>query len=326
LDATSTTIFRDQLTARRDRLAQAPDPALRSEVARLLREVDAALDRMERGTYGLCEVCHDPIEVDRLLSDPLVSVCLDHLSSGEQRALERDLELASRIQQGLLPRPELRIPGWDLAYFYAPRQIVSGDYCDLITTGRGDFYFMVGDISGKGVAASMLMAHLQAVLRTLVSLELPIGEMMERASRLFCESTLPTHYATLVCGKALTTGEVEIGNAGHPPPLLFHRGEVSQIPATGLPIGVFSNERFTTTARRLGHEDTILLYSDGVSEARDRADEEYGTDRLAAVLMRYSTEAPREIIDRCRRSVEDFRAGTPLADDVTLMAVRRTSQ
>src|SRR5438876_894777 len=83
---------------------------------------------------------------------------------------------------------------------------------------------LLGDVSGKGVAASMLMAHLQAMFRTLVSTKLPLDQIPERASRVFCESTLPTHYATLVCGKASPNGELEISNAGHLPPLLVHQG------------------------------------------------------------------------------------------------------
>src|SRR5207249_11064553 len=129
------------------------------------------------------------------------------------------LELASRIQRELLPKPDLHVDGWQVAYHYQPAGPVSGDYCDLIRAESGDMYFLVGDVAGKGVAAAMLMSHLSALLRTLISLGLPLDQLMERASRVFCESTLPMHYATLVCGRATRSGAMELCDAGHPPPL-----------------------------------------------------------------------------------------------------------
>jgi sigma-B regulation protein RsbU (phosphoserine phosphatase) len=108
----------------------------------------------------------------------------------------------------------------------------------LIKGEDQSLHFALGDVSGKGVAASMLMAHLNAMFRTLISINLPLEQMMERASRVFCESTLPTQYATLVCGRATNDGDVEVCNAGHLPPLVIQRGEVTSIAATGLPVGV----------------------------------------------------------------------------------------
>jgi len=122
---------------------------------------------------------------------------------------------------------------------------VSGDYCDFIDGDNQSLHFVLGDVSGKGVAASMLMAHLHAMFRTLISINLPLGQMVEQASRVFCESTLPTQYATLVYGRAGTDGFVEICNAGHLPPLLIQAGKISHIEATGLPVGVFCSESFS---------------------------------------------------------------------------------
>ena len=225
MEATALPIFRDQLLERRQKLETAavtlgqPD-----EVTRLLQEVDAALGRMNAGTYGLCATCHDPIEPDRLLANPLTEFCLDHLTPVEQRALQQDLDLASRIQRELLPKPDVQLDGWDMAYHYQPAGPVSGDYCDLIPGNAGEMYFLIGDVAGKGVAAAMLMSHLSALLRTLITVGLPLSQLVERASRVFCESTLPGHYATLVCARASSSGEIEICNAGHPPPLLIRSG------------------------------------------------------------------------------------------------------
>jgi phosphoserine phosphatase RsbU/P len=208
----------NQLEQRKRRLEEAIAVAPQNAgFASLLREVDSALDRMAKGNYGLCEECHDTVEQDRLLTDPLVRYCLDHLTDSQRNALQRDLDLASEVQRKLLPQPGLRADVWDTSYHYAPVGPVSGDYCDLIPSD-GQLFFAVGDVSGKGVAASMLMTQLHALFRSLTCMGLPLGQIVGRANRVFCESALAGQYATLVCGLAKTTGEIEIHNAGPCPP------------------------------------------------------------------------------------------------------------
>ena len=209
-----------QLEERKRRLEVAIASApLNSGLGGLLHEVDSALDRMAEGTYGLCLECHDTVEQDRLLADPLVRYCLDHLSQLERAALQRDLDLASQLQRNLLPQKGLRAGGWETSYHFAPLGAVSGDYCDLIPSD-GQLLFLLGDVSGKGVAASMLMAQLHALFRSLSQMSLPLGQIVTHVNRFFCESVLAGQYATLVCGLAKPTGEVEIHNAGHCPAIV----------------------------------------------------------------------------------------------------------
>jgi len=179
----------------------------------LLSEVDAALGRIDEGSYGICETCHESVEKERLLNDPLVRFCLDHLTRKEQLALQSDLELAARIQQGLLPPPELSAAGWHVRYHYEPAGPVSGDYCDVLESDGG-LLFLFGDVSGKGVAASMLMSHLHATFRSLARANLPLQRMVEAANRIFSESTLAGQFATLVVGRATEDGSVEFVSAG----------------------------------------------------------------------------------------------------------------
>ena len=130
------TIVRSQLLDRRQKLETALVKFSESGGLRqLLQEVDAALDRLGAGAYGLCEVCHDPVETERLIADPLARFCLDHLSPHEQRMLERDLEMAARIQAELLPQPDSAFGPWHVARHYEAAGPVSGDYCDLALTG-----------------------------------------------------------------------------------------------------------------------------------------------------------------------------------------------
>ena len=182
----------------------------------MLQEVDTALERLESGTYGLCEVCHDPVEAERLIANPLERFCLDHLNANQRRALEDDLNLASQIQRGLLPAHNLRFDGWHFDYRFEPAGLVSGDYIDIIQTGETDLYFALGDVSGKGVAASMLMAKLHAVFRSLIPLGLGVDQLTERASRLFGESMLPGQYATLICGRTVADARGAIAAATNP--------------------------------------------------------------------------------------------------------------
>ena len=339
MEATILPIFRDQLLDRRRKLETAAATTRgANDVTRLLHEVDAALRRMDVGTFGICETCGDPVETDRLLADPLTRFCIDHLTPVEQRALEEDLELASRIQRELLPKRDARpggpdglggvdVPGsigpWELAYHYQAAGPVSGDYCDLIHGGDGETYFLVGDVAGHGIAAAMLMSHLSAMLRTLVSVGLPLSQLMERASRVFCESTLPSHYATLVCGRASSSGEIEVCNAGHPPPLVIRRNEIARLHATGLPIGMFCSESFTSQTVRLEPGETLLLYTDGLLETQNSGGVEYGIERLCTLSASSAAMEPAAIVAACLSDLTAFRGTMASADDLTVMAVRR---
>jgi sigma-B regulation protein RsbU (phosphoserine phosphatase) len=107
---------------------------------------------MDMGAYGLCETCHEPVEPERLVADPLLRFCISHLSAEQQEALQQDIELAVRIQTSLLPSRHLRSGGWEACYHYEAAGPVGGDYCDLIAPASGGMLFMIGDVSGKGVA------------------------------------------------------------------------------------------------------------------------------------------------------------------------------
>lgn len=292
----------------------------------LLHDVDAALARVAAGTYGICETCGDSIEADRLVADPLVRFCIDHLTPVEARALEDDLDLAGRVQRTLLPPSLLVDHGWEMAYHYQPLGLVSGDYCDAVRVDGSDegLVLLLGDVSGKGVAASMLMAHLHASMRTLAGFDLPMARLVERANRVFCDSTMANHYATLVSARFSASGGLEICNAGHCPPILMRKGGVSRVEATGVPIGLFCAKDYGVEAFSLEPGDAIVLFTDGITETRNAADEEYGDQRLERVVRAAAGRAPQAIVNACVEDVTAFRGGARRLDDVTLMVVRRT--
>lgn len=316
--------FRSQLQERMRRVQSAieqlgPTP----ELMNLVNEVESALERMKNGTFGLCEVCREPIEDDRLLADPLLRFCLSHLTSSQQRALEEDLELARRIQSCFLPQRGIAFDDWEIDFYYQPASMVGGDYCDLIVSDQPPgVTFIVGDVSGKGVSASMLATHLHGLFNSLARFQLPIDQMMEHANRLFCESTMASHYATLVCGQTLANGELVLCSAGHFPALWIQPKDVKQIPANTVPLGLFCSLHMEPTRLQLQSGDSLLLYTDGVVEAMT-AGEEYGIERLADIARMNRDRSPRELLNACLADLRAFLRDTPVQDDVTLMLVRR---
>lgn len=309
--------LRGQLLARRRR-------ADRAASQDLLQEVDHALARLEAGSFGICEHCHETVEEERLLADPLVRVCLGCLSESQVRALERDLEAAAAVQAALLPKRRIETDGWQIAYHYRPRGPVSGDHCDVVLGSAGSpTLFLLGDVSGKGVAASLLMAHLQAVFRSLNPLGLELADLVSRANHLLCESTSASSFATLVIGRLWPSGALELCNAGHSTPIVLCAGSPVRLPATGLPLGMFRESRYDVRGLRLVEDDLLFLYSDGLSEATDSAGEAFGIGRIEATLREIRFRSPAATLANCLKRLEVFRDAAEITDDLTVMAVRR---
>lgn len=247
----------------------------------------------------------------------------DGLTRQEKIALEDDLQLVIELQRGLLPQRDLAYRGWRIAYCYEPAGLVSGDYCDVVDTGTGGLYFMVGDVCGKGVAASIVTAQLHGMFRTMISMELPLHLMLERASNALCEGNLP--YATLVCGRARPNGRIELCNAGHPFPLMVRDGNVTALEESGLPAGIIAAQEFAPAEVSLQYGQSLVLYSDGVSEARDTFGREYGATRLRKMVGGQHSGNPSTLVAACRDDLAAFRGGAEKMDDLTILVLSRWS-
>ncbi|HVO73920.1 MAG TPA: PP2C family protein-serine/threonine phosphatase, partial [Ignavibacteriaceae bacterium] len=257
--------------------------------------------------------------------DPLVRVCLGDLNKIQQRILEEDLTLASKLQTMLLPRNDFSYNSWNIYYHYEPAGLVSGDYCDLISTNGkagGEFYFILGDVSGKGVAASMLMTHMHAMFHSLIEFDLPLNALVSKVNKLLCESTLSTHFTTLVCGKAHSNGEVEICNAGHCFPVIISRDNITEIPSTGLPLGLFADQEYSVCKYHLKGGDSIFLYTDGLSESR-KEEIEYGTERITQLAAGLYGKSSGVCVNTYLNDVKSFLSGANKIDDLTLMVINR---
>jgi len=316
---------REQLLAGRTRLSEVLAGGERDHVNRLLDQVDQALRRIEDGTFGICEECHTDIGEDWLREDPLTTVCLEHMTPKQRTALEYDLELAAQIQKGLVPPAELVIPGWEIACHYAAAGVVSGDYCDVIRE-NGHLYFILADVSGKGVAAAMLAANLRAVFRSLIPLGLSVGEFTVRANRLFRDSALPSQYATAVLGRMSADGELELVNVGHLPGLLAGDNQIRRFESTCSPLGIFSDDRVCVTRGQMAAGDMLVLYSDGISEAPNARDEEYGVQAVVRLIGEQRSRHPKNLVEALTRDLMAFRGRTPRADDETLVAIQYAPQ
>jgi len=313
---------REQLLAGRARLTEVVGETESERMLHLLEEVDSALHRIDHGSFGVCEICQGTVEEDVMRDNPLARVCLDCLTPKQQRALEYDLELAAQIQKGLLPPSDMAFAGWDISYHYQPAGVVGGDYCDLIDDSNGGLYFVLADVSGKGVAAAMLSSNLRAVFRSLITVGLPTAELMNRANQLFRQSALPTQYATLVCGKATQNGEIELVNAGHLPALLASQSGMTQLESTSQPLGLFDDQQFTAARARLHSGDTLVLYTDGVSETENDGGDEYGIERLQKVVGEHRAGCTVKLIDACKQQLHQFRGRRERFDDETFLAIQ----
>ena len=328
MDASANASFRKQLLDRRQRLTHAVGRlGEAADLVHLLQAVDGALSRLDHGQYGECLVCHEQVEEEYLKSHPLIQYCLCGLSDRQREALEADLSMASRIQWALLPEEDLEHCCWRTHFRYQPAGPVSGDFCDIIPCpgAPGDFYFIIGDVSGKGVAASLFMAHLNAIFRSLVEPGIPVEELVDRANVQIMKNPIASHYATLICGRARPAGEVEICNAGHCPPIVVGGGRTVPVAASGFPLGMFGGSAFTAERIALEPGESLFLYTDGLTEERGKDGEEYGVDRLLKTLAAVAEQEPGPIASKILEEASAFRTADGWRDDLTLLILRRIS-
>jgi sigma-B regulation protein RsbU (phosphoserine phosphatase) len=314
--------IREQLVVRRQNLESALNKHESDQMLHLMHEVDQALAKLHDGNFGVCQSCHESIEVDRVLADPLVTFCLGCMTPAQRRALEHDLQLAAQMQNGLLPCDTSPLEGWETAYHFRPARIVSGDYFDLINDDKGGMYFILADVAGKGIGAAMLTASLRAVFRTLIPTGDCVGELLARANRLFCESAMSGQYATLVFGHVRSSGKVELANAGHLPVLIARESAVEILESTDLPFGMFCSQQFTVQSAHLQPGDTLVLYTDGISETQNAVGEEFGLQQLREFIGVQKLREPCEVVRNCRELLDGFRGDVERFDDETLLAIQ----
>lgn len=288
--------------------------------------IDTSLQKMEKGEFGICEICHDPVESELLQMDYTATVCLGHYSETELRQLESELELSQVVQRALLPQQVPSIAGYDIAAFSRPAQIVTGDYFDFLPFEDGTHGFVVGDVSGHGVSAGMLIASLQTVFHTLApETDSPV-EVLRRINRLYMHNINFTTFVTLFYARLdPQTRLLSYASAGHNPTLLYRRstGESTWLKPTGPAIGLIDDFGFLCNEVQLDQGDLLLFYTDGLVEALNPQEtEQFGYDRLLEIVRRNDGLSAGELVQKVRQALGDFTQGSLPADDITLIVCR----
>lgn len=246
--------------------------------------------------------------------------------AAERRRMAAELALARRIQVALLPDALPAVAGWRLHAGNLPSRGVSGDFYQAVPRAGGrELVLVIADVSGKGMAASLLTASLEALLAAPLEEGLPPDEMAARVSRLLHRRTPPEKYATAFLAVVEPeSGAVAYTSAGHNPALLVRAGgAVERLSVGGPPIGLLPDAEYRAARVEMAAGDTLLLYTDGIVEAADPDDEEYGLERLEALAVARRNEEPAVLARAIEGEVEAFVSGVPVADDRTVVIARR---
>jgi sigma-B regulation protein RsbU (phosphoserine phosphatase) len=290
-----------------------------------LGEIDHALERIEDGTLGMCTVCHERVDDSRLELDFTASVCLEHYSDDQRRLLERDLELAAQVQQYLFPVGAPPMRSTRIAAHAQPAHIVSGDYFDYFRFRENMQGVAIADVMGKGLAASLLMANLQASLRILGPEHDRLDALALRLNGLFQHNLRLIRFISLVLlAVDEEAGVLEYVNAGHNAPLLFDAAssDISRLPPSGPALGIMPDPAFATRRVDFRPGDVAVLFTDGVVEARDAGGQQFGETGVADYLARHHEESADAIALGLRNAVASFADGR-LEDDRSLLVLKR---
>jgi serine phosphatase RsbU (regulator of sigma subunit)/DNA-binding GntR family transcriptional regulator len=248
--------------------------------------------------------------------------------SGLHRALRKDLELAKDVQQAFFPQQSLSIPGLTCETFYQPAQSIGGDYYDFFPLQGGRWGIAIGDVSGKGIGAALLMASLQASLKAqALHPHSDVPMMVSEVNRLVHESSPGNFFASLFYGEYQpATRVLRYVNAGHNPPMVLRwkdgRCEVIPLETEGTPVGALEHAEYTSATVRLEIGDVLIAYTDGITEAENPQSEFWGQQRLEKLLRSCHDRTPKEIIRSVLDEVAEFSKGHPQRDDITLVVVR----
>jgi sigma-B regulation protein RsbU (phosphoserine phosphatase) len=294
-----------------------------------LHVVDRAIQQASGGNLGLCKICNEPVDEILLDMDYTAEVCLSHLSPDQARSLERELEMSRVVQRSLLPQEAPNIPGLELAAFIRPAQFVAGDFFDFVRFRDGRYGIVVADVSGKGISASLIMASLQTALRALVpEVDSPAGAL-DRINRLYVHNLHFNAFVTLFLGAYDPAGQtLTYASAGHNPPMLSRslttREEqaIYYLQPTGPAIGLMEAPPFQEVTVQLESGDTLLFYTDGVPEAFGAGGEQFGMERLEALLRRNPGLAPSGLLRALQNALSEFMDAHPQEDDITMIAGR----
>ncbi len=246
----------------------------------------------------------------------------------EKGRMDRELEMARRVQVGLLPSAVPNPPGWEFAVHWQPAREVSGDFYDFIPLPDAKIGLVIADVTDKGMPAALFMALTRSVMRATVCENLPTSEWITRANKIICAQSEQGLYVTLFFGLLNPgTGELTYVNAGHNPPLIYNslRNELVTLHTTGIPLGIDDGMIYGQQRVQLKLGDFVLLYTDGVTEAFALHGQEFSMERLQAALLALRDASADETIAGVLQSVKNFTHNAAPNDDITMIVAKRNS-
>lgn len=243
----------------------------------------------------------------------------------EKGRMERELQMAYKVQTSLLPAEVPLVSGWEFGARWQPAREVAGDYYDFIPCDVGKLGLVIADVTDKGMPAALYMAFTRSIVRANVIHAASPADGITQANRLICTESHEGLYVTLFFALLNPTlGQVTYVNAGHNPPLLFSEEEnqLTPLTPTGIPLGVDVGSSFEQRTVQLNSGDFILLYTDGVTEAIDSQEEEFGMERLQSFILNYRHNSAAAIVSALEQAVGYFTASTSRSDDLTIVVVK----
>ncbi|MEJ5350612.1 MAG: PP2C family protein-serine/threonine phosphatase [Melioribacteraceae bacterium] len=242
----------------------------------------------------------------------------------EKQRMERDLETARSIQKNLLPKTIPSLSNLSLAAYNISARIVGGDYYDIVKLDDEKILIAIADVSGKGVPASLLMANLQAFLKSICKQKLPLDEATNLINDLVAENTTMGSFITFFwCLFDNTSKQLTYVNAGHNPPLLLREGKIHKLKKGGMVLGFLPTTiPYISETINLNSGDIIVLFTDGITEAMNKNLDEYSDERLEKLVLENSNLQPEEILEKIKESVNEFIDGAEQSDDITCLVMK----
>lgn len=243
----------------------------------------------------------------------------------EKKKLESELTMALQIQKGLLPSSFPHVENYAFYGESIPSRHVGGDYFDFIEINNNNTLIVIADVSGKGMAASLLMANVQAALKLLASLDLELSDIINRMNRLLFENTAPDIFVTMFIGIInFQENKIKYINAGHNHPFVINNGTlIEKLSTGGMPLGIFLDKyEYESHSYQIKDNDIIVFYTDGITEAQNISQQEFGENTFINLLLNQTDTHPKRLVETAFVELKKFTEGCPQYDDITISIVK----
>jgi sigma-B regulation protein RsbU (phosphoserine phosphatase) len=261
-----------------------------------------------------------------MIAEKIENALLAEIAREKQR-LDTEIEIAKDIQHHLFPKEIPRVEGFDIFGFNRPSREVGGDYFDVVAVGAC-YGIAIADVSGKGIGAAMLMSNLQALLRSKTAAANPPGELLKQMNADLLDRVGTGRFITMfymVLEPRLCT--FVYANAGHNPPIVAKQnGDVADLQVSGVPLGILGEREYESFEQAIFPGDTVVLYSDGVTECMNAGGDQFGEEKLRALVKESRGRTATEIAEAIVLAVDTFRDEEPISDDMTLVVVKRLGE